>query len=1366
MLYDSDFLKRLDEYREKTIYGRIVSLTMDENPIEQIEGQITTGSINVDGNSAVRRTCSLTMVSQDININDYYWGLNTKFRLEIGVENVVDNKYPDIIWFKMGTYIITSFNLNLGLNSYTISLQGKDKMCLLNGEVGGVINATTDFGTYDYTDENGNTVNKKYPIKDIIWDMVHAYAGEPFHNIIINDLDELGLELLDYKYDTPMYIFRNPGSDEYSGETLFGDDGKNYVSEDGDEKYNLDNIAMENGEEFYFDNLTSSMLGYGHTPTSVFRDSPINGEGRIEYYVSKIEYGYTAGYRTCDLVYAGDLIANIGDSITSVLDKLKGMLGEFEYFYDLDGRFVFQRKKSLVNTVWTPQRRDGDRELYVESLAAASNSMYDFSGTVLIASIQNNPNLLNLRNDYTVWGVKKGVTGQEMPIHMRYAIDNKPEIYVDYNNEVWTTFSESEIQYQNAARTTKKSRADIYRAWKNFKRNVDLYPTSMVQNAGMRDPYISEDESWWHLEEWAEYYKILFGEYPGNNHPDDEMKIYCKDNGNASQFLSEWTGYRAVAGSQINMSQVLWNASYAIMIIYHFTNGDRQFYGYDGHMGGGCVHTYGQWLDIQYYVNGTTIDGQEYQPFDPNYPWNLSYDQRTGNISYIDFNDPQHLIDWRDRYGLDHVEVYCYNPTIPEARREARMEAYEEEIAYEDPYEGQYYYDMDWRELIYRMAIDYRRHNHDNDFEIQIQNRHLPWNLYEKGVTGYEQYYTDLEGFWRELYNPLISDDEVQKSKSYVYQKYSNIKDKTDFENIYVKGVYKPIAQKVKAVIEENQKPNVRYVEDQSTGKKYPYYPDTYYFISETNGFSFEEPMKYVEDDEVTDLNNGISNFIECAAAGKLYTRNYQSLSTMYMINNDRDGMYKVMDLQKYVYDAEDINNRSDKKHFLKNTKSADPQNPEYTLIDKTTSVLSSSQKSGSYIMVNESSYDEVVTQIEEAQINYDEMFELSDTVISILTAQDASIIDTNSEIISYILNDIQEFSTPVSEALQDKLNISNKTEFVNELLNRNTPQDQNDLFKSTVDTIDQVIEQLNINLRIIKNTANYQLFLEYLQNSLYNINADDGISINNKIDQLNNYFIYEDDNYYCLSDIYQNPTLRDIYFTTTTVEQDNIEIIEEQLINYSLDNNANKTAARPVKKNIYYYSQVSKFYDTDDDEVNRRFWNKDVFEAPQSLIFWFDFLTGDGELRQFTTQAVGDRPKAINDTNVKSIYYRDTPKIIFTTQEKLASEERKTGYNYFILPSQSGYENMFSISTQGIDAKNRIDELIYQFSYCTETISLQTIPVYYLDVNRRITVYDKETGINGEYVVSRITYPLQYNGMMTIAATKAPENSVTEREE
>jgi hypothetical protein len=122
MLYDAEFLKKLDEGRTKTIYARIIALSHDETPIETIEGRITQGSVNIDGASAVRRTCSLTMVASGYDYNNYLWGLNTKFKLEVGVENLVDPTYPKIIWFKQGTYFISSFNTAQSTSSFTITI--------------------------------------------------------------------------------------------------------------------------------------------------------------------------------------------------------------------------------------------------------------------------------------------------------------------------------------------------------------------------------------------------------------------------------------------------------------------------------------------------------------------------------------------------------------------------------------------------------------------------------------------------------------------------------------------------------------------------------------------------------------------------------------------------------------------------------------------------------------------------------------------------------------------------------------------------------------------------------------------------------------------------------------------------------------------------------------------------------------------------------------------------------------------------------------------------------------------------------------------------------------------------------------------
>lgn len=133
----------------------------------------------MDGSSAVRRTCTLSLVANEVNINDFYWSQNTKFKVAIGVQNTIDSRYPDVIWFNQGIYIISTFSCSASANSYTINITGKDKMCLLNGEVGGVVPASWDFATEDVTQDDGSVENQQIPVKDIILQAVHEYAQEP-----------------------------------------------------------------------------------------------------------------------------------------------------------------------------------------------------------------------------------------------------------------------------------------------------------------------------------------------------------------------------------------------------------------------------------------------------------------------------------------------------------------------------------------------------------------------------------------------------------------------------------------------------------------------------------------------------------------------------------------------------------------------------------------------------------------------------------------------------------------------------------------------------------------------------------------------------------------------------------------------------------------------------------------------------------------------------------------------------------------------------------------------------------------------------------------------------------------------------------
>jgi hypothetical protein len=78
----------------------------------------------------------------------------------------------------------------------------------------------------------------------------------------------------------------------------------------------------------------------------------------------------------------------------------------------------------------------------------------------------------------------------------------------------------------------------------------------------------------------------------------------------------------------------------------------------------------------------------------------------------------------------------------------------------------------------------------------------------------------------------------------------------------------------------------------------------------------------------------------------------------------------------------------------------------------------------------------------------------------------------------------------------------------------------------------------------------------------------------------------------------------------------------------------------------------------------------------PEGLIFWFDFLDTDGELDAYSVKRIGDRPKAVNDKDVKAIYFRETPGVLFLSPDEWStystdkeSWSKPTGYAYAQMP-------------------------------------------------------------------------------------------------
>lgn len=380
-LKDSSFLKIFDKVNNKRQFIKIIVLTFDEKPIKTIEGYVTGGSLNLDGNSSVRRNGSISIIADkyenDLTDINNLFSINKKIQLEIGfLNNTEYYKEFENIWFPLGIYVILSSSIVHDMSGVNITLQISDKMCLLNGTCGGVIPASTMFHEYETVNENGQYVILRPTIYQIIQELVNHFGGEQLGKIIISDLDTRIKKVMKWVGSNPLYITK----------------------------------TAEGGT-----------IQYGATtevPTS----------GTYDIY----EYGTDIGYIYTDFYYPGELISNEGSTVCDILDQIKNLLGNFEYFYDIDGNFVFQEIKNYLNTSQSTVELDKIKQSDYLMDMSRGKAVYTFEDGSLIQSYNNSPQYSMIKNDFVVWGIRKDANDLTYPIRYHLAIDEKPKVGNSY----------------------------------------------------------------------------------------------------------------------------------------------------------------------------------------------------------------------------------------------------------------------------------------------------------------------------------------------------------------------------------------------------------------------------------------------------------------------------------------------------------------------------------------------------------------------------------------------------------------------------------------------------------------------------------------------------------------------------------------------------------------------------------------------------------------------------------------------------------------------------------------------------------------------------------------------------------------------
>lgn len=441
-LEDKVFLTKLDQVRNKRLYVKIIVLDKNEQPIRDITGRVGTGSsINISGTSNMRRTCNLTFVADetdnDLEDVDNLLSLNKKVRLQVGLENTIDPQYDKIIWFNQGVYVISNPSLDHTTSGVNISLSLKDKMTLLNGEAGGNLPASVTFSSYtqyygqkkvnlnsnnkpdvpeseinkyivyitpndnvgpytywlwdgyEWNETSADTATSSVEINQLFYDIIETvvmnYGGEGQSNIVINDVPREIKQIMYWGSSAPLYYY--PGNNQYKLETP---------------------IPSSTFVQFDF----RDEIGYSYVD---FVYGVLNGSG-------------------------SEFVTNIGDNVAGVLNTVATQLGNYEYFYDINGKFIFQEKKNYLNNSYNPSQyrlNDGitvvkpannldiiDEGNYMVDFTGTRKSIYTFSeGNGLITSYSNNPSYENIKNDFHIWG--KAPDG--MAIHYHLALKEKPK---------------------------------------------------------------------------------------------------------------------------------------------------------------------------------------------------------------------------------------------------------------------------------------------------------------------------------------------------------------------------------------------------------------------------------------------------------------------------------------------------------------------------------------------------------------------------------------------------------------------------------------------------------------------------------------------------------------------------------------------------------------------------------------------------------------------------------------------------------------------------------------------------------------------------------------------------------------------------
>lgn len=475
--YSGDINEVLQSKIRKTLVRIDILDWNSERKIDSLEGDVISGNISIDGNSAVRRTLNLNVNITDSSenyigkyntitgkyttsiIKDNYnladpankLSLNKKVKVFIGVKDLMkefqnvngENGWlrkedKDYVWYQIGIFIITKPTITLSTSSQQIAITLQDKGCLHNGTIGGMIDRPTRFDAETITKDQVNSV-----VKEGMEQVTTLYNSLTFDNrtTVIENIKNNCIKNPKYSklWDSESYLvydfISSINSLEISTDkAAFAKEKTNCDSLLSSILTNTQEVKMTIREIILYAATTFGgeipgrviiedipdlircpvLISKGTTLTTMAKDT--SGTA-----IQKTFTQDTVAYKMIRYTYPDKLTIQPGESVSKVYESCNSVLGgNYQYYYDPNGFFHFEEIKNYKYNR-TPSIEDIKESNYKKQYNQSAVAI-DFSNDANVISYNNVLDYTNIKNDILL---SNTVDGTFIGYHL--VIDSKPK---------------------------------------------------------------------------------------------------------------------------------------------------------------------------------------------------------------------------------------------------------------------------------------------------------------------------------------------------------------------------------------------------------------------------------------------------------------------------------------------------------------------------------------------------------------------------------------------------------------------------------------------------------------------------------------------------------------------------------------------------------------------------------------------------------------------------------------------------------------------------------------------------------------------------------------------------------------------------